>query len=75
MQLDAQSDMSSSPDYYSVLGVERDATAQSIKKAYRTQALKWCVKQMHAALHLMRPESCAVQHELTFDLLNWRCCV
>lgn len=33
--------MSDSQDYYAVLGVSRDATAEQLKKAYRTLALKY----------------------------------
>ncbi|MDR1395022.1 MAG: molecular chaperone DnaJ [Deltaproteobacteria bacterium] len=33
--------MSSKPDYYTVLGVSRDADSETIKKAYRTMALKY----------------------------------
>ncbi|CDJ35910.1 DnaJ domain-containing protein, putative [Eimeria mitis] len=32
---------SSVPDYYSILGVKRNATQEELKKAYRQTALKW----------------------------------
>lgn len=28
-------------DYYSILGVDRDATPEVLKKAYRKNAMKW----------------------------------
>ena len=31
------------PDYYKVLGLDKDASAKEIKKAFRTLAMQWSV--------------------------------
>ena len=39
-------------DYYSILGVPRDADDEAIKKAYRKQAMK--VTAQHSTTHIPR---------------------
>ena len=45
---EAQQKAASRKDYYKVLGLEKNATEDDIKKAYRKLALKWHPDKHHA---------------------------
>lgn len=49
--------------YYDLLGIERQATAIDIKKAYRKQALVWHPGKNHKVKYIDK------QHRLTAKLL------
>ncbi len=56
-------------DYYEVLGVERDASDEAIKKAYRKLALKWHPDQ-HAADEKERAEAKFKQISEAYEVLS-----